>query len=144
MSRSKQQVLIQAPLPEVWELVGDPNRHPEWWPRVMEVECQDLAEGCTFREVMRGPFGVEEHELLIERLDNCREVTIHCREVGTTTRFVLTEAQGGTFVDAEFRVEPATASVRVFDMLAGRRYMRRWLEASLDSLKQACAPVAAD
>jgi uncharacterized protein YndB with AHSA1/START domain len=43
---STQQVFIDAPIERVWELVGDPNRHPEWWPEMLEVECADLKEGC--------------------------------------------------------------------------------------------------
>jgi uncharacterized protein YndB with AHSA1/START domain len=31
---STQQTFIDAPVERVWELVGDPNRHPEWWPEM--------------------------------------------------------------------------------------------------------------
>ena len=39
MSAYRQQALIDVPLATVWELVRDPNRHPEWWPRVVKVQC---------------------------------------------------------------------------------------------------------
>ena len=31
----------------IWALVGDPNRHPDWWPEVLEVECADLSEAAA-------------------------------------------------------------------------------------------------
>ena len=34
MSAYRQQALIDVPITTVWGLVSDPNRHPEWWPRV--------------------------------------------------------------------------------------------------------------
>ena len=60
---STQQTFIDAPVERVWELVGDPNRHAEWWPEVLEVECADLKEGCRYRGVMKGPFGAAPHDL---------------------------------------------------------------------------------
>ena len=62
---STQQTFIQASPDRVWELVGDPNRHPEWWPEMLEVECADLKEGCRYRGVVKGPFG-----RLAQRLDH--------------------------------------------------------------------------
>ena len=41
--------MVDAPVERVWELIGDVNRHPEWWPRVEEVECDVLDVGCTYR-----------------------------------------------------------------------------------------------
>jgi hypothetical protein len=133
------QAHIDAPLETVWQLLGDPNRHPEWWPTMLEVECAALEEGCRYRGVMKGPFGQEEHELLLERLDGCREVSIQCEGTGVYTRFLLTEARGGVFVEAN------SIGMKVFAVLAGRRYLRGWLERSLDGLKSAAerAPAAA-
>ncbi len=132
---STQQAHIEADPEAIWELVGDPNRHPEWWPDVIEVECADLAEGCRYRGVVKGLFGADEHELLIERLDNCREVSIFCEGTGVTTRFLLTEAQGGTFVEGYFAMEPNSLGFRVVAAVSGRRIMRSWLEQSLANLK---------
>ena len=68
---STQQAHIQAPPTLVWELVGDPNHHPDWWPEMLETDCADLEEGCRYRGVVKGTFGADEHEMLIERLENC-------------------------------------------------------------------------
>lgn len=133
---SIQQAFIDAPPETVWELVGDPNRHPDWWPDVLEVECADLREGCRYRGVVKGPFRTDEHDLVIERLDTCQEVCISCTGTGVTTRFVLTAAQGGTFVEGHFAIEPNSIGMKVVAAVTGRRVMRSWLERSLENLKR--------
>jgi uncharacterized protein YndB with AHSA1/START domain len=132
---SVQHTHIDAPPERIWELVGDPNRHADWWPDVIEAECADIREGCRYRGVTKGPFGVTEHELVLDRLDDFREVSIHCEGTGVTTRFVLTEAQGGTFVEGNFGIEPNSIGLKVFSALAGRRIMSSWLQSSLENLK---------
>jgi uncharacterized protein YndB with AHSA1/START domain len=134
---TRQQVHIDASPEAIWSLVGDPNRHPDWWPEMLEVECADLSEGCRYRGVVKGPFKAEEHELTIERLDGCREVSIFCEGTGVTTRFVLADAQGGTFVEGYFSIEPNSVGVKVIAAVTGRRYLRSWLEQSLANLKRA-------
>jgi uncharacterized protein YndB with AHSA1/START domain len=134
---STQQAFIQASPETVWELVGDPNRHPDWWPGIVEVECADLREGCRYREVVKGFFKPQEHDIMIERLDTCQEVCISCQDTGVTTRFVLTGAQGGTFVEGHFAIEPNSIGTKVVAAVSGRRIMRSWLESSLENLKHA-------
>ena len=75
--------------------------------------------------------------MLIERLENCDEISIHCEGTGVTTRFRLTEAQGGTFVDGYFAIEPNSLGWKMVGAVVGRRYMRSWLERSLENLKRA-------
>jgi hypothetical protein len=132
---STQQTFIDAPVDRVWELVGDPNRHAGWWPDVIEAQCADIREGCRYRGVVKGPFRTAERELLIEKLDDCREVSIYCEGTGVTTRFVLADAQGGTFVEGHFAIEPNSIGSTVFGALAGRRIMSSWLQGSLANLK---------
>jgi uncharacterized protein YndB with AHSA1/START domain len=135
---------IDAPVLDVWELVGDPNRHSEWWPEVRASDCEEITEGCSYRGVVKGFFGTKEHELLIERLERCHEVAIHCAGTGVTTRFLLIDAQGGTFVEAQFSIEPNSIGTKLISAVAGRRLMRRWLQSSLESLKHVAerAPAA--
>lgn len=135
MSMYRQQALIDVPVTAVWELVADVNRHPEWWPRVLEVECDGLEAGCTYRQVFESPKGIIETEVSVESLEDCRELTVRCINTGTYTRWLLTDVQGGTFVDAEFGVDPQTIGTRIFDVVAGKRFFRRWLEQSLDALE---------
>jgi hypothetical protein len=137
MSSYRQQAQLDVPPSAVWELVGDVERHKEWWPRVIDVQCNGLEEGCNYRQVFKSPMGVIETDVSVERLDNCRELLLRCLDTGTYTRWLMTESQGGTFIDAEFGVDPETIPVRVFDVVAGKRYFRRWLEQSLDRLRAA-------
>ncbi len=138
MSVYRQQALIDAPVEAIWQLVGDVERHPEWWPGIIEVECEGLTEeGCTYRAVSKGPLGTVDNAISVERLDGCRELFIRCLNTGMYTRWLLTEAQGGTFVDAEFGMDPQTVRTRIFDTVAGKRYFRRWLEQSIDALGRA-------
>lgn len=143
MFSSRQQAMIEAPVEAVWELLGDPNRHPEWRPRVLEVECADIGEGCKMRRVDKGPLGLEDHEMVLERLDDCHAISIRCPDTGLFNHFTVTEAAGGTFIDAEFGSEPQTAGRKVLGALAGKRMMRMWLDQSIEGLREAaCEPSA--
>jgi hypothetical protein len=140
----RQQVLINAPVQVVWELLGDPNRHPEWWPTVVDAECDELRQGCRFRAVVKSPRGggrEEGHTFTLERLEDCREVLIRCEEIGSYTRFVMTGARGGTFVDAEFGIDPKSTGMHLVAVVAGRRILRRWLEQSIEALERAAVKV---
>jgi uncharacterized protein YndB with AHSA1/START domain len=137
MSDCRRQAYIDAPVRVVWDLIADVDRHPEWWPRVVEIECEELGEGCTYRQVTRTPFGNDDMELRIDALNDCEEFRIRCVNTGTFVRFGLTEARGGTFVDGRMGMDPNGLAYRVFDATAGRIYFRRWLAASLDAMAEA-------
>lgn len=128
--------MIEAPIEIVWALVRDVDRHPEWWPRVVEVECEGLEEGCTYRQVTESPFGYQELEVLVDRLDALRELRIRCTNTGTFVDLALSPAGAGTFVDARFGMDPLNTRMRLFDAIAGKRYFRRWLEQSLDAMQR--------
>jgi ligand-binding SRPBCC domain-containing protein len=49
VSAFRRQAHIDAPVRVIWELVSNPNRHPEWIPRVVEIECDEIGQGCTYR-----------------------------------------------------------------------------------------------
>ncbi len=134
MSDCRQQAWIDAPKEVVWELIADVNRHPEWWPRIVEVDCEELSESCTYRELVQTPFGRDEFNICVDRLDDPREMSIRCLNTGTFFHLVLTDAQGGTFVEGRFGMEPKGFTNRAFDALAGRRYFRRWLQESLEAM----------
>jgi uncharacterized protein YndB with AHSA1/START domain len=140
---STQQAFIEAPVQAVWDLIGDPRRHPDWWPDWVATECPDPSEGCEYRGVIKGPFGrAEEHDLVLERLDDCHEISVSCVGTGVTTRFVITEARGGTFVEGHFGIEPNSLGMKALAVAAGRRVMRSWLERSLENLKAVAEPAA--
>jgi Polyketide cyclase / dehydrase and lipid transport len=139
MSACKRQALLDAPVESIWDLVGNPNRHPEWWPRVIEVHGERFDQGDEYVQVTRGPVGSAETKFLVERMDDLREVRLSCQLTGTYAHWVLTGAQGGTFVDLEMGMDPKSLGNKVFDVTVGPRYFRRWADQSLDALGQACA-----
>lgn len=144
MSDCRRQALIDAPVDAVWALVRDVNRHPDWWPKVVEVQCDGLEEGCTYRQVTQTPFGYQELDVIVDRLDELRELRIRCVNTGTFVDLALTPAGAGTFIDARFGMEPLTPKTRIFDAVAGKRYFRRWLEQSLDAMQRVAREQARD
>jgi hypothetical protein len=93
VSVARRQAQLDVAPTVLWELLGDPNRYPEWWPRILEVQCDEIAEGCAYKHVSRGPVGTAEETILIERLQDCREVKIRCLDTGTYMRWVLVPVQ---------------------------------------------------
>lgn len=126
-------------MPVVWDLISDIERHPEWWPRVVEVQCDGLDEGCTYRQLTKTPIGTDEMHLLITDRSELRRLHIRCLNTGTFVRFDLTGARDGTFVDGEMGMEPQGVRARLFDAVAGRRYFADWMSKTLDGLRAAAA-----
>jgi uncharacterized protein YndB with AHSA1/START domain len=140
MSTTRKQAVIDAPVLEVWELVGDPRRHPEWFPRVVEVSGQRFEEGEEYAQVTRSPFGtVEQTDFVIERMTDLREIRFACQKTGMYAHWLLTDAQGDTFVDVEMGMQPKSTGEKVFDAVLGRVYFRRWLDQSIDALRRTVA-----
>jgi hypothetical protein len=79
--------------------------------------------------------GTFEETALVEALEDCGQIRIRC-ESGTYMLFKLAGARDGTFVDVEFGMEPEALQYRVFDRLAGKRFYGRWLEQSVDALRE--------
>lgn len=137
MSAHRQQAHLDAPPEEVWSLVGTPSRYPEWWPRVVEVRGERFDEGDQYVQVTRDPSGDVRANFLIERARDLREIRMSCQLTGTYAHWLLTPAQGGTFVELEMGMEPRRLGHRLFDMTIGRRYFRSWSQQSLDALRDA-------
>jgi uncharacterized protein YndB with AHSA1/START domain len=135
MSHCLQQAFIEAPREVVWRLLSDVDRHEEWWAGMVEVECEGLEAGCTYRQVVTNPFGrPQEETLTVEQLEDYEQLAIRCLDTGTFVRFALTDARGGTFVEGEAGMEPARIPHRVWDAFAGKRFYRDWLAKSLAAL----------
>ena len=138
MSSVRRQALIEAPVESIWALIGNPERHPQWWPRVIEVRGQRFEPGDQYVQVTRGAFGSAETKFLIERREeNLHAIRMQCQLTHTYAEWVLTSAQGGTFVDLELGMQPQKLPYRVFDATMGPMYFRRWAEQSLDGLRTA-------
>jgi uncharacterized protein YndB with AHSA1/START domain len=141
MSHVRHEAFINAPVERIWELVSDMNRHPEWWPRVLETDAKGSEVGTTYRQVMETPKGSEVSQFQVEGMEDYKRLAIRCLNSGMFLRFGLTEAQDGTFVEGEMGMEPIGISNRVVDTFAGRRYFRRWIAETFESLERvACEP----
>jgi len=138
VSAYRQQTHFDAPLEAVWGLVGTPWRHPEWWPRVVEVRGERFEEGDEYAQVTKNPAGGKsESNFLLERRDDLHEIRMSCQVTGMYADWLLTAAQGGTFVEVEMGMLPRRLGDRVFDRALGQGYFRRWTSQSLDALREA-------
>jgi Polyketide cyclase / dehydrase and lipid transport len=138
MSGHREQAHLEAPVDLVWELVATPTRHPEWWPRVLEVQGERFEQGDEYAQVTRTPWGSKATtNFLLERRENLRQVRLRCVATGMYADWLLTPAQGGTFVELEMGMDPKQLSDRVFDAAMGRAYFRRWATGSIDGLRDA-------
>lgn len=138
MSVYQEQAHLDAPLESVWGLVGAPSRYPEWWPRVIEVRGESFQEGDEYAQVTRAAkTDTVQTNFLIERRDDLREIRLSCRLTGAYAHWLLTPAQGGTFVELKMGMDPRRVGDRLFDMTVGRAYFRSWAKLSLDGLAEA-------
>ena len=137
----RQQAFIDAPLDVVWKLASDPDRQTEWWPDTITFECIDgnFEQGCHVRNIQKRPWPMSDLEttLEVEQMVPGKELTIRCMDTGTYTRSVLTEGQGGTFVEMEAGNDPENLTVRLQVAMAGERLFRRWVEHALEGIKGA-------
>jgi uncharacterized protein YndB with AHSA1/START domain len=138
VSAQRQQAHLDAPVETVWSLVGVPSRYPDWWPRIIEVRGERFEQGDEFVQIVRDAGGgASESSFLLDRVEDLREIRMTCQLTGTYAHWVLTPAQGGTFVDLELGMDPTGFGKRVFDMTAGRLYFRSWGQKSLTALAEA-------
>ena len=63
MSAYRLQAQVDVPPDTLWELIGNVERHPEWSPRVIDVHCEGLDQGCSYRQVFKSPMGVVETDV---------------------------------------------------------------------------------
>jgi hypothetical protein len=135
MSAYRRQAHLEAPLEVVWGFVGTPRRYPEWWPRVVEVRGERFEEGDEYAQVTRDPSGgTVEGSFLLERREDLRQIRMSCQLTGMYAMWLLTPAQGGTFVELEMGMEAKRKGDRAFDAAFGKLYFRRWSEQSLNAL----------
>jgi uncharacterized protein YndB with AHSA1/START domain len=141
VSSWKQQALIEAPLESVWELLADPARYPEWASEVIEVTGAPsrIERGSTFDVTGGGPLGrTYTTTFRIEELEEMRTLKMQCQVSGFYSHWLLTEARGNTFAEVELGVEPKPGlRARVAEVTHTKRYLRRAVDQTLDSLRRA-------
>ena len=137
VSACRRQGLIDAPLEAVWNLVGDPERFPEWAGDVIKVTgVATLEEGSTFDQETRTPLGTSTTQFVVEDLDDMHEIRLRCTRSGYYSHWLLTEAMGSTFAEVEIGMDPTHVGYRAFDATFGRRWHRRVAEDSLAQVRE--------
>jgi hypothetical protein len=139
VSSYRHQAHLEAPLEEVWGLVATPDRYPEWWPRVIEVNGERFEEGDEWAQVTQEGRRRVETNFLLEKREDLREIRMSCQLTGAYVDWRLTPAQGGTFVDLEMGIQPKRLADRLFSVAIGRSYFRRWSKESLEGLSEAAS-----
>ena len=145
MSSWKQQALIQAPVTEVWEILCDPARSPDWDPDVLAVTGAPIRieKGSTFDITGRGPLGMKATTTFkVEELEDLHELKMKCQVSGFYAHWLLTQAQGGTFTEVELGIEPIESQSllgRVGAALHTKSYLRTQVEKLLDGLRRAAS-----
>jgi uncharacterized protein YndB with AHSA1/START domain len=144
MSSWRQQALIQAPVPEVWEMLADPERAPEWGEDIIKVTGPPatIEKGSILEVTARGPFGLKATTpFKVEKLEEMHELKMKCQVSGFYTHWLLTQAQGGTFAELELGVEPLerrrSIQGRAMGALHTKSFLRRTTEGALDGLRRA-------
>jgi uncharacterized protein YndB with AHSA1/START domain len=144
MASWKQQALIDAPVAEVWDILCDPARGPDWDPDTLDVTGAPakIEKGSTFDVTGRGPLGLKATTTFrIEELDDMHELKMKCQVSGYYAHWLLTKAQDGTFAEVELGFEPLehrpSIQGRVGAVLHTKSYMRRQVEKLLDGLRRA-------
>jgi uncharacterized protein YndB with AHSA1/START domain len=141
VSSWKQEALIEAPVEEVWALLVDPSRYPEWSSDVVKVTGApaQIEVGSTLDITARGPLGITRTTpYRVEELEDLREIKMQCQVSGFYSHWVLTEARGNTFTEVELGVEPMKGlQARAADALHTKGYLRRAVDEMVDSLRRA-------
>ena len=124
----------------VWSLVGDPNRYPEWAGFALEVTgLPEIAEGSEYEQTSTNPVGTGSSTTIfrIDELEEMREIKLRCTQSGWYSHWLLTEAQGGTFANIEFGIDPTRLHYRLLFAAVGRRHFTDVASRSIDGLRDA-------
>jgi uncharacterized protein YndB with AHSA1/START domain len=57
MSNYRAQAHLDAPLDEVWALVGNPATYPQWWPVAVEIRGETFEVGDVYTQVLGSSLG---------------------------------------------------------------------------------------
>jgi Polyketide cyclase / dehydrase and lipid transport len=136
MSAYRSQAHFDAPLEDVWALVGNPATYPEWWPVAVEIRGETFEVGDVYTQVVGIAGRRREYSRIIDRREEFKELRWHCPTTGGFQHWLLTDARGGTFVDMEMGIkDPEDARFGLFDKTVGRWFIKRWAAQAIDGLR---------
>jgi Polyketide cyclase / dehydrase and lipid transport len=136
MSAYRSQAHFDAPLEDVWALVGNPATYPEWWPVAVEIRGETFEVGDVYTQVVGIAGRRREYSRIIDRREEFKELRWHCPTTGGFQHWLLTDARGGTFVDMEMGIkDPEDARFGLFDKTVGRWFIKRWAAQAVDGLR---------
>jgi uncharacterized protein YndB with AHSA1/START domain len=131
------QAHFDAPLEDVWALVGNPATYPEWWPVAVEIRGETFEVGDVYTQVVGIAGRRPEYSRVIDLREEFKELRWHCPTTGGFQHWLLTSAQGGTFVDMEMGIkDPEQARFGLFDKTVGRWFIKHWAEQAIDGLRR--------
>jgi uncharacterized membrane protein len=135
----RQQTLIEAPLEEVWDLISDLARYPEWAEHAVEVTGapKRIEKGSTYTQTTELPLGPVTTTYLVEVVDELRELKLRCADSGYYNRWVLTEARGATFTDIEVGLEPRGPLGEQAETVMTKGFLRGLVEQITDGVQRA-------
>ena len=151
MASWRQQALIEAPVEEVWEILADPVRGPDWDQDVLAITGAPvkIEKGSTFELTGRGPMGLTGTSTFkVEEFEEMHELKMQCQTSGFYAHWLLTKAQEGTFAELELGHEQEVPpdpglKERAVRALYTKSYLRRAVEKTLDGLRKAVRGKAA-
>jgi uncharacterized protein YndB with AHSA1/START domain len=136
MSAYRAQAHFDASLEDVWALVGNPATYPEWWPVAVEIRGETFEVGDVYTQVVGIAGRRLEYSRIIDHREELKELRWHCPTTGGFQHWLLTDAQGGTFVDMEMGIkDPEEARFGLFDKTVGRWFIKHWAEQAIDGLR---------
>jgi len=141
MAAWKQQALIEAPVKDVWDILADPVRGPDWDQDVLAVTGPPvkIEKGSTFELTGKSPLGVSTTTFRVEEFDEMHELRMQCQVSGFYAHWLLTRARDGTFAELELGVQlppKPDDEARAVDAAYTKTYLRKTVERTLDGLRQ--------
>ena len=82
MSAYRAQAHLDAPLEDVWALVGNPATYPEWWPVAVEIRGETFEVGDVFTQVVGIGGRRLEYSRIIDGRDELKELSWNCPTTG--------------------------------------------------------------
>jgi hypothetical protein len=103
----------------------------------VEIRGDTFEVGDVYHQVLGIAGRRLEYNRIIDRRDELKELRWHCPTTGGYQHWLLTEAQGGTFVDMEMGIkDPESSRFALFDKTVGRWFIKRWAEQAIDGLRR--------